>query len=92
MSRHGMIDTPHKPEMKEAMHGSSREFWKKHSIRDKAPQPGNSYSGGQKRVPSESSELSPEKARKILSHGEVRGKKLTKKQRGMFGAIAGRGD
>jgi hypothetical protein len=29
------------------------------------------------------------KAKKILKHGEVRGKALTKKQRGLFGLIAG---
>lgn len=29
------------------------------------------------------------KARKILRHGKVRGKKLTKKQRGFFGARSG---
>jgi len=29
------------------------------------------------------------KAKKILRHGEVRGKRLTKKQKGFFGARAG---
>ena len=29
------------------------------------------------------------KAKKILRHGEVRGHKLTKKQKGLFGARAG---
>jgi len=29
------------------------------------------------------------KAKKILKHGTIRGKKLTKKQRGLFGARAG---
>jgi hypothetical protein len=29
-----------------------------------------------------------EKARKVLRHGSVRGKKLTKRQRGFFGARA----
>lgn len=29
------------------------------------------------------------KAKKILRHGEVRGRKLTKKQKGFFGARAG---
>ncbi len=29
------------------------------------------------------------KAKKILRHGKVRGKKLTKKQKGFFGARAG---
>ncbi len=37
------------------------------------------------------SEPSPRKARKMLRHGKVRGKPLTKKQRGKFGAIAGKG-
>jgi len=34
--------------------------------------------------------ISSAKARKILREGSVRGHKLTKKQRGMFGAAAGR--
>lgn len=33
--------------------------------------------------------VSKRKAKKILRHGRVRGKKLTKKQRGFFGARAG---
>ena len=33
--------------------------------------------------------LSRRKAKEILSHGSVRGHKLTKKQRGLFGAVAG---
>ena len=33
--------------------------------------------------------LTKTKAKKILKHGSVRGKKLTKKQRGFFGARAG---
>lgn len=32
--------------------------------------------------------LTKAKAKKILKHGEVRGHKLTKKQRGFFGARA----
>jgi hypothetical protein len=37
-----------------------------------------------------SSRISPRKAAKILHDGSVRGHPLTKKQRGMFGAAAGR--
>lgn len=33
--------------------------------------------------------LTKKKAKKILKHGTVRGKKLTKNQRGFFGARAG---
>lgn len=33
--------------------------------------------------------LTKAKAKKIIKHGSVRGKKLTKKQRGFFGARAG---
>jgi len=33
--------------------------------------------------------VSKKKAREILRHGEVRGHKLSKKQKGLFGAIAG---
>ena len=37
-----------------------------------------------------SSKVSSAKAREILSHGTVGGKPLTRKQKGMFGAAAGR--
>ena len=43
-----------------------------------------------KQLPSEEADVSPEKAREILSDGTVHGKPLTEAQRGMFGAIAGR--
>jgi hypothetical protein len=33
--------------------------------------------------------LSKQKAKKMLKHGKVRGKALTKKQKGLFGAVAG---
>jgi len=33
--------------------------------------------------------VTKKKAKKILRHGEVRGKELSQKQKGMFGAIAG---
>jgi hypothetical protein len=33
--------------------------------------------------------VTQKKAKKILKHGAVRGHKLTKKQRGLFGARAG---
>ena len=33
--------------------------------------------------------VSKAKAKKILSHGSVKGHKLTKPQKGLFGAIAG---
>ena len=35
-------------------------------------------------------DVSPEKAKKILRDGEVKGHELTQPQKGMFGAIAGR--
>lgn len=41
-------------------------------------------------MPSEG--ISPEKAKKILADGQVHGKELTEKQKGMFGAAAGRAD
>jgi hypothetical protein len=40
--------------------------------------------------PSDRSDVSPTKARKILRDGTVHGKTLTSKQKGMFGAIAGK--
>lgn len=33
--------------------------------------------------------VTKKKAKKILKHGTVRGRKLTKKQRGYMGAVAG---
>ena len=42
-----------------------------------------------RRKPSQKLDMSPEKAKKILKHGKVRGKKLTAAQKGMFGAKAG---
>jgi len=42
-------------------------------------------------MPSEHMKMSPEKAGKILEHGEVKGKPLTKGQKGLFGAIRGKG-
>jgi len=33
--------------------------------------------------------LTKDKAKEILRHGKVRGRKLTKRQKGMFGAVAG---
>lgn len=47
---------------------------------------------GKKSLPSDDADVSPEKARKILEDGEANGKPLTKKQRGFFGAIAGKKD
>lgn len=44
-----------------------------------------------KRKKSASMDMSSEKAKKILRDGSVRGHKLSKKQRGLFGAIAGKG-
>lgn len=95
MAKHGMIDQmPSHKEMgktMEAMHGSSRAFWQKHSIRDKGPQPGNPDAGGKKKLPSKSTSLTPEKAREIISHGEVGGKKLTPRQRRFMGAVVSKG-
>lgn len=44
-----------------------------------------------KSLPSRGVAISPEKACKILKDGTVRGKPLTDRQRGLFGAICGRG-
>lgn len=44
--------------------------------------------GGAIQVPG-ASPVSSMKAREILRHGEVHGQALTRKQRGLFGAIAG---
>jgi hypothetical protein len=45
----------------------------------------------EKAQPSASADVTPEKARKILHDGSVRGHPLTEQQRKMFGAIASRG-
>lgn len=42
-----------------------------------------------KSLPSQQLDISPEKARKILKDGTVRGHELTSAQRAMFGAKAG---
>lgn len=44
-----------------------------------------------KKLPSRTAKLTSTKAREILRHGSVRGHKLTKRQRGFMGAVAGRG-
>ena len=64
-------------------------FWAKYSIRSGRNQPGNPRSKEEEK-PSKHMEMSPEKAKEILEHGEVRGHKLTEKQKGMFGAVADR--
>lgn len=46
----------------------------------------------EKGLPSEEADVSPEKAKKILRDGKIRNKPLSDAQRGMFGAIAGRGE
>jgi hypothetical protein len=43
-----------------------------------------------KTLPSKKANISSTKAKTILSDGEVRGHPLTEKQRGLFGAIAGK--
>lgn len=45
-------------------------------------------SKGQVEVPG-ASPVSPAKAKEILRHGEVHGQPLTRKQKGLFGLIAG---
>jgi hypothetical protein len=53
----------------------SKAFWSKYRIKSK---------------PSSKIKMSPEKAEKILRDGSVHGHPLTKKQKGLFGSIAGR--
>ena len=43
------------------------------------------------RKPSDKAKLSPKKAGEILRHGEVRGKPLSKKQKGLMGVIYSKG-
>ena len=70
--------------------GPTKKFWTPYSIGGQRNQPGNPKAQGEKRVPSQSSPVSPEKAKEILRHGSVHGHALTKAQKGMFGAIAGK--
>ncbi len=76
-------------------HGTLEAFWRPYSIKSGRDQPGNPKAdgerGAQERLPSTHSKVSPEKAKKILKDGSVRGHELTPKQRGFFGAVAGRG-
>ena len=41
-------------------------------------------------LPSQTTDITPQKARKILEDKTVRGHPLTPKQRGFFGAVAGK--
>jgi hypothetical protein len=69
--------------------GGASAFWLKHRIKDSHKQPGNpEASGGHK--PSSKIKMSPEKAKKILKDNSVHGHPLTKKQKGLFGSIAGK--
>lgn len=69
--------------------GACAEFWKPFSIRDGHTQPGNPKASNE--LPSKHMDMSPEKARTILHDKSIRGHPLTPKQRGLFGAIAGKG-
>lgn len=71
-------------------HGSCAKFWKPYSVKDGHSQPGNPHSSNEQ--PSDKIDMSSEKAKKILSDNSANGHPLTKKQKGLFGAIAGRGD
>lgn len=55
----------------------------------KYPTPGRPRTRATKVGKGKPSSISPTKAKKILSDGEVRGQKLTSAQRGFFGARAG---
>lgn len=66
--------------------GATEKFWSPYKIGGKRSQPGNPRADGE--LPS--SKISPTKAKEILRHGTVRGHKLTPKQKGLFGAAAGR--
>lgn len=44
--------------------------------------------GHYKKKPKPKPKITKKKAAKMLKHGAIRGKPLTKKQRGLFGAIA----
>lgn len=70
--------------------GATEKFWRPFKIGSGRDQPGNPHAEGEKRLPSESTTLSPQKAKKILKHGEVRGRELTKPQKGFLGAVAGK--
>ncbi len=66
---------------------SSEKFWKPYKISRGHTEQGQKKSKG---LPSKHTSLSPEKAGLILKHGEVRGHKLTPRQRGFLGAVRGK--
>jgi hypothetical protein len=70
--------------------GACARFWKPFSVRDGHSQPGNPHSKGE--LPSEHTSITPEKAKLMLHEGTARGHKLTHKQKGFLGAVAGKGD
>lgn len=72
----------------EYSNGPCASFWRNYSIRDGHTQPGNPKASNE--LPSKHMDMSPEKARTILHDKEIRGHPLTEKQRGLFGAIAGK--
>jgi len=69
--------------------GATENFWKPHSIKSGRDQPGNPRASSE--LPSTHAKVTPHKAKEILRHGSVRGHELTPKQRGFFGAVAGKG-
>lgn len=72
-----------------AQHHSTEDFWKPHSIKSGRDQPGNPRASSE--LPSTHADVSPRKAKEILRHGTVRGRELTLRQEGFFGAVAGKG-
>lgn len=72
------------------MHSHKLEAYMAQSVKKRAKK--SLAKGGKKGTHSQpSAKISSHKAKKILEDGEVRGHKLTPRQRGMFGAAAGRG-
>ena len=82
MGKGGYEHSKHMEDMKGA--GGCEKFWEPYSIKDDHGQPGNP-------LPSNQLHMSPEKAKTILRDGSVRGHPLTGPQKGLFGAIAGKG-
>ncbi len=68
--------------------GATEKFWSPHSIKSGRDQPGNPKAENE--LPSSHIKMSPEKAKKILHDGTIRGHPITPAQRGLFGSIAGR--
>lgn len=55
----------------------------------KTKMPAKKHNPKKKGLPGKTADISPTKAKQMLKEGTAKGKPLSEKQKGMFGAIAG---